>query len=111
MFSDVVDNIQNRSKSKTFFRSQSQSEEYSSKAQKKMSPIAFIPFWLRVAQSRAQFVRISKKCVKFAFKPGLHELQMTVERSVTLVSSIVVERRRCSLQVSSVARLQENKET
>ena len=52
-----------------------------------------------------------KKGVKFAFKPGLHELQMTVERSVTLVSSIVVERRRCSLQVSSVARLQENKET
>ena len=39
-------------------------------------------------------------------KPGLHELQLPVERSVTLVSSIVVERRCCALKVSSVARLQ-----
>ena len=45
------------------------------------------------------------------FKPGLHEPQQPVERSVTLVSCIVVERRRCALQVSSVAPLQENKET
>ena len=43
-------------------------------------------------------------------KPGLHEPQLPVERSVTLVSSIVVERRRCALRVSSVARLHENKE-
>ena len=27
-------------------------------------------------------------------KPGIHELQLPVERNVTLVSSIVVERRR-----------------
>ena len=46
----------------------------------------------------------------FKLKPGLHELQLPVERNVTLVSSIVVDRRRCALQVSSVARLQENKE-
>ena len=44
-------------------------------------------------------------------KPGLHEPQLPVERSVTLVSFIAVQRRRCALQVSSVARLQENKET
>ena len=44
-------------------------------------------------------------------KPSLHEIQLPVERSVTLVSSIVVERRRCALQVSSVARLQENKQS
>ena len=52
-----------------------------------------------------------KKGVKFAFKPGLRKLQMLVKRNVTLVSSIAVERRRCLLQVSSVAQLQENKET
>ena len=40
-----------------------------------------------------------------SFKPGLHESQLPIERSVTLVSSIVVEQRRCPLQVSSVARL------
>ena len=39
-------------------------------------------------------------------KPGLHEPQQPVERIVTLLSSIVVERRRCALQVSSLARLQ-----
>ena len=39
---------------------------------------------------------ISLICVK----PGLHESQLPVERSVTLVSSIVVERRRCALQIS-----------
>ena len=44
-------------------------------------------------------------------KPGLYEPQLPVERSVKLVSSIVVKRRRCALQVSSVARLQEIKET
>ena len=43
-------------------------------------------------------------------KPGLHEPQLLVEKRVTLVSSIEVERRHCALQVSSVARLQENKE-
>ena len=32
-------------------------------------------------------------------KPGLHKPQLPVERSVTLVSSIVVERRRYALQV------------
>ena len=32
-------------------------------------------------------------------------------RGVSLVSSIEVERRRCALQVSSVARLQKNKES
>ena len=42
-------------------------------------------------------------------KPSLHEPQLSVERSVTLVSSIVVKRRDCALQVSSVAPLQENK--
>ena len=41
-------------------------------------------------------------------KPGLSELPV---KSGTLVSSIVVKQRRCALQVSSVARLQENKET
>ena len=47
-------------------------------------------------------------------KPGLHEPQLPVERSVKLVSSIIVERRRCALQVCSRqdycsrARLQEN---
>ena len=46
-----------------------------------------------------------------ATKPGLHDSQLPVERRVTLVSSIVVKRRRYALQVSSVARLQENKET
>ena len=44
-------------------------------------------------------------------KPGLYESQLPVKKSVTLVSSIVVERCRCAFQVSSVARLQENKET
>ena len=44
-------------------------------------------------------------------KPGLHEPQLSVERSVTLVSSIVVERRLSALHVDSVARLQEKKET
>ena len=38
-------------------------------------------------------------------------LNFQVERSVTLVSSIAVERRRCALQVSSVARLQQSRET
>ena len=42
------------------------------------------------------------------FKTGLHKPQLPVERSITLVSSIVVTRRRCALQVSSVAQLQEN---
>ena len=37
--------------------------------------------------------------------------QLPVERSATLVSSAVVERRRCALQVNSVARVQGNKET
>ena len=46
----------------------------------------------------------------FFFKPGLHERQLPVESSVTLVSSIAVERRCGALQVSSVARLQEKKE-
>ena len=45
------------------------------------------------------------------FKPGLHKPQLPVERSVTLVSYVVVERRRCALLVSTVFRLQENKET
>ena len=45
------------------------------------------------------------------FKPGLHEPQLPIGRSVTIVSPTVVERRRWTLQVSSVARLQENKET
>ena len=45
------------------------------------------------------------------FKPGLHEPQLPVERSISLVSSTVVERHCCALQVSGVARLQENKET
>ena len=49
-----------------------------------------------------------KKCL---LKPALHEPQLSVERSVTLVSSIVVERRRCALQVNSVARLRKNKGT
>ena len=53
----------------------------------------------------------NQNIAKHSLKPGLHELQLPVERSVTLVSSIVVEQSRCALQVSSVARLQENKET
>ena len=35
-------------------------------------------------------------------KPGLNESQLPLEGSVTLVSSIVVERRRCALQASSL---------
>ena len=46
-----------------------------------------------------------------SLKSGLHEPQLPVERSVTLVSSIAGERRRYALQVSIVAQLQENKET
>ena len=44
-------------------------------------------------------------------KPGLHKPQLPGWRSVALVSFIVVERRHRALQVSSVARLQKNKET
>ena len=44
-------------------------------------------------------------------KPGLREPQLPVERSVMLLSSIGVERRRSALQGNSVARLQQNKET
>ena len=44
-------------------------------------------------------------------EPGLQDHQLPVERSVTLVSSIAVERRRCALHVCSVARLQKNKKT
>ena len=36
-------------------------------------------------------------------KAGLHEPQLSFERRVTLVSSIVVKRRRCALKSSSVA--------
>ena len=50
-------------------------------------------------------------CYLWKLKPGLQEPQQPVERRVALVSSIVVERRHCALQVSSVALLQENKET
>ena len=39
---------------------------------------------------------------EITLKPGLHEPQLPVERSVTLVSSVVIERRRCALQVVSV---------
>ena len=39
-------------------------------------------------------------------KTGLHEPQLSIERRITLVSSIVVKRCRCALQVSSVAQLQ-----
>ena len=38
-------------------------------------------------------------------KPGLHEPHLSVERSVTLVLSILVEQRCCALKRSSVARL------
>ena len=34
----------------------------------------------------------------FSIRPGLHEPQLPVERSVTLVSSIVAERRRYELK-------------
>ena len=44
-------------------------------------------------------------------KPGLYEPQLPVERNVTLIFFIAVERHCCTLQVSSVAWLQENKET
>ena len=54
-------------------------------------------------------IRFQKNRLPCSLKPGLHEPQLPVEWSVTLVSSIVVERRRCALQVSSVARLQESK--
>ena len=47
---------------------------------------------------------------KWSLKSGLHKPQLPVDTSVTLVSSIVVEQLRCALQVSSIARLQENKE-
>ena len=58
--------------------------------------------------SRASFF---KKVSFLVVKPSLHEPQLPIGRSVTLVSFIVVERRRCALQASSFARLQENKET
>ena len=51
--------------------------------------------------------RLDMTRIMVRFKLGLHALQLQVEWSVTLVSSILVERR----QVSRVARLQENKET
>ena len=46
--------------------------------------------------------------VLVTLKPDLHESQLPVEKCVTLVSSIVEERRRCALQISSDAQLQEN---
>ena len=59
-------------------------------------------------KNRERYFFYKKSNIKFSLslKPGLHEPQLQVERSVTLVSSVVVERHRCALQVSSVARLQ-----
>ena len=42
-------------------------------------------------------------CLCAVLKPGLREPQLPVEMNVTLVSSSVVERPRCAIQVSSVA--------
>ena len=56
-----------------------------------------------------KFESLKSPCIKL--KPSLHEPQLPVEWSVTLIFSVVLERRRCALQVISVARLQENKET
>ena len=53
---------------------------------------------------------LQNQAVRTSLQLGLHERQLPVEWSVTLVSSIVVEQRRYALQVSSIARLQENKE-
>ena len=53
----------------------------------------------------------ASESISTPLKPGLYEPQLPVERSVTSVSTIVVDRRRCALQVSSVAQLQENKQT
>ena len=50
---------------------------------------------LMVTNCRAERSFLKLGNVKNVPKPGLHELQLPVERSVTLVSSIVVERRRC----------------
>ena len=44
---------------------------------------------------------MSESNKKQKIKLGLHEPQLPVEKSVTSVSFIVVERRRCALQVSS----------
>ena len=40
----------------------------------------------------------NRRVLIFFIKSGLHEPQLPVERSVTLVSSIVVERRCCALK-------------
>ena len=76
-----------------------------------------------ITQNTSQEVRIQSRCglqrtsvlltnyYIFTIEPGWHEPQLPVERSVTLVSSIVVEPHRCALKVSSVARLQDDKET
>ena len=54
---------------------------------------------------------MSCNTVFVTLKPDLQESQLPVEKCVTLVSSIVEERRQCTLQISSIARLQENKES
>ena len=56
--------------------------------------------------SRPVWVRLNKP-----IKPGIYKPQLPVERSVTLVSSNVVEQRCYALQVIRIARLQEKKET
>ena len=67
--------------------------------------------WLKKKQASLYCLHIYQVQHVIIIKPGLHEPQLPVERSVTLLSSIVVERRRCALQVYNVARLQENNET
>ena len=66
-------------------------------------------FWKVILTSIQAHLKIFSR---FAgpLKPGLDEPQLPIGRSVTLLSSLVVERRRCSLLISSVAGLQENKE-
>ena len=65
-------------------------------------------FLLNILHENSGLHIISVRSI-YKLKPGSHEPHLPVERSVTLFSSIVVDRRRCALQVSSVARLQENK--
>ena len=85
--------------------------------EKKAANSASIKYYCRLNVKTCKITRIraaqNRKTSNFyntGFKPDLHECQLPVERSVTLVSSIVVEVRRCAHQVNSVTRLQENKE-
>ena len=79
-----------------------------------LGPLLFyfiLIIFLRCLNLKLLFLLTVPIYIYLTLKPDSHEPQLPVEKSVTLVSSIVVERRRCALQVSNVARQQENKQT